>query len=76
MCTCFNIFTFRLSYKKTKKIIQPLHAITKNTPLERVGKLFKKDSVEEEEEEESNEGEEQEYDEEIAINDEQDTVAK
>jgi hypothetical protein len=41
-----------------------------------VGKLFKKDNVEEEEEEESNEGEEPEYDEEIAINGEQDTVAK
>ena len=65
---------------KGPKTIEPLHAITKNTPLERVGKLFKKDSVEEEEEEEeeeeSNEGEEQEYDEEIAINGEQDTVAK
>jgi len=63
---------------KGPKTVEPLHAITKNTPLERVGKLFKKDSVEEveEEEEESNEGEEQEYDEEIAINGEQDTVAK
>ena len=61
---------------KGPKTVEPLHAITKNTPLERVGKLFKKDSVEEEEEEESNEGEEQEYDEETAINDEQDTVAK
>ena len=58
--------------------MEPLHAITKNTPLERAGQLFKKDSVEEEEEEEeeSNEGEEPEYDEEIAINGEQDTVAK
>ena len=56
------------------KTVEPLHAITKNTPLERVGKLFKKDNVEEEEE--SIEEEEQEYDEEIAIDDERDTVAK
>jgi len=59
---------------KGPKTVEPLHAITKNTPLERVGKLFKKDNVEEEEE--SIEEEEQEYDEEIAIDGEQDTVAK
>src|SRR6056300_931457 len=60
---------------KGPKTVEPLHAITKNTPLERVGKLFKKDSVEEEEEAEGS-IEEEEYDEEIGINDEQDTVAK
>jgi len=40
-----------------------------------VGKLFKKDNVEEEDEAEGS-IEEEEYDEEIGINDEQDTVAK
>lgn len=49
---------------KPPKTIEPLHAITVNTPLERVGNLFKKvDEVVEEE-----------YDEETAISDEQDTT--
>jgi len=48
-------------------MIETIHAITKNTPLERVGKVYsKKDSVDEDEDEdESIEGGE--YDEEIGI---------
>jgi len=60
---------------KPPKTIETIHAITKNTPLERVGKLFKKDSVDEDEDEdESIEGGE--YDEEIGIDGEQDTITK
>jgi hypothetical protein len=62
-----------IPYLKTPKTIEPIHAITKNTPLERVGKLFKPTTADEEveDEEESIEGEE--YEEESVTDVEQGT---
>ena len=62
-----------IPYLKTPKTIEPIHAITKNTPLERVGKLFKPNTADEEvgDEEESIEGEE--YEEESVTDVEQGT---
>jgi len=47
---------------KLPKTIEPIHAITKNTPFERVGEFLipKQEEEEEEEEEEYEEGEEEE----------------
>tara|TARA_B110000503_G_scaffold142093_1_gene237773 strand:+ start:2398 stop:3141 length:744 start_codon:yes stop_codon:yes gene_type:complete len=58
-----------IPHLKPPKTIEPIHAITKNTPLERVGKLFKPSTADEEVEEEEFIEEEEEEDEEESVTD-------